>query len=404
MKQKKSVIILASVLAVCVLGIVLSKLIDWPIDFSQSSGNISKSTRFSRKTAEEGASLMQELILSDEDYKNSIVTAYLVMNTRVNQFNALVDMSSEVAGKIKEFDAVLKDMKKAQPMINNVVVSMKAAGTDLNDVLGGEDSKTLAQNTNNAALAYSTLQKQNSLATRFIETTDEYLKSHSGDDRLKFVRDQWVDYQHMTAFLEDDAQATADLKSKGHLLTAEVSAKALKMFDDNNIVDIVDAAELAEIAGVTTIFSESPEVARILFSGDGITDLKSGDGITDLKIGDGITDLKSGDGITDLKRGDGITDLKSGDGITDLKSGDGITSLKSGDGITTLKSGDGITTLRGIGDLNNLHHSAGEIFFKNGDGVSTVFSNAGGVTTVIKGLAEGTNIDLSHSGGHQEVL
>ena len=57
----------------------------------------------------------------------------------------------------------------------------------------------------NAALADTTLQKENKLADRFIETTDKYLEAAEGDDRLKFVRDQWVDYQKMTAALEGEA-------------------------------------------------------------------------------------------------------------------------------------------------------------------------------------------------------
>ena len=75
MKSKKTIYILVSILAVCLLGVVLSKVIDWPVDTENSSGNIAKTSRFSRKTASDGASNMQELLLNDEEYKNSIVAA-----------------------------------------------------------------------------------------------------------------------------------------------------------------------------------------------------------------------------------------------------------------------------------------------------------------------------------------
>ena len=148
MKQKKSIIIvLVSVVAVCLLGFVAAKVFNWPVDINNTSGNVAKSSRFSRKTTTEDSNNMKELLLNDEDYKNGIVAAYLVMKTRAQQFDALVDMSNEVAGNIKEFASVLKDMKAAQPMIANVCETMEKAGQDLNSALGGEEAKNLAQNT-----------------------------------------------------------------------------------------------------------------------------------------------------------------------------------------------------------------------------------------------------------------
>ena len=230
MKKKKSAIILLSVVAVCVLGLIASQVFDWNVDFDNAGGNVAKSSRFSRKTAGDGDSNMQELLLNDEEYKAGIVTAYMVMKTRADQFNALVDMSNEVAGDIKDFDAVLQAMKDAQPMIDNVCASMEAAGADLDAALGGETRKDLAQNTSNAALAYNLLQKQNNLANRFIDTADAYLKSNAGDDRLKFVRDQWLEYQKVTAILEQDEKAAAELGEKDYLLSSEKSASALNSF------------------------------------------------------------------------------------------------------------------------------------------------------------------------------
>ena len=233
MKNKKTIYILVSILAVCLLGVVLSKVINWPVDTSKSSGNIAKTSRFSRKTASDGASNMQELLLNDEEYKNSIVAAYLVMDARANQFNALVDASDEVAGKIPAFSDVLKDMKAAKPMLDNVCAQMKTLASDLDAVLGGETRDDLAQNTTNAALAYNTLQKSNNLATRFIDAADAYLAKNAGDDRLKFVRDQWVDYQSVTAALEQDKKAADAMAEKGHLLSAEKSATALASLGQN---------------------------------------------------------------------------------------------------------------------------------------------------------------------------
>ena len=249
MKNKKTSIVLISVLAICVLGVVASLFIDWPVDADKSGGNIAKSTRFSRKTADEDSSLMQELLLNDEDFKNGMVAAYVIMKTRADHFNALVDMSEEVAGEIEEFKDVISDMKKAEKMADNVCATLQTAREDLSAALGGESSKDLAQNTTNGALAYTTMQKQNGLALRFVEIADEYIANNEADDRLKMVRDQWVDYQRMTAALNKDDEGVAAMDNKGYLLSQASSLNTLGMFDLGSQQAVISHAELTVMMG-----------------------------------------------------------------------------------------------------------------------------------------------------------
>lgn len=248
MKNKKTIYILVSILAVCLLGVVLSKVINWPVDTSKSSGNIAKTSRFNRKTASDGASNMQELLLNDEEYKNGILATYVIMKARADQFGALVNLSSEVAGDIKDFQPVLKEMKKALPTVNNVSASLKFACEDLDAVFGGETPASLEQDANNAALAYTTLQKLNNLANDFIKTTDNYLKGSDADNRLKLIRDQWVSYQQITAALTDDAQLAKDLEERGFLLDVEQSRSALNSFDNTSFADLRNTVPGAAIA------------------------------------------------------------------------------------------------------------------------------------------------------------
>ncbi|MBQ2172368.1 MAG: hypothetical protein II454_04140 [Bacteroidales bacterium] len=250
MKNKKGLIILSSVIAVCAVALVISPLVDWPVDKNSASGNISKSSRFSRKTASEGASNMEELIVSDPDYKNGIVTAYMVMQTRAQQFSALVDMSNEVAGDIPEYADVIDEMNKVYVTVNNVCASLVRAGENISATLNGEKRPDLAQNTINASLAYTTLQKQNKLANEFIKVTDEYVKSNEASDRLLFVRDQWVDYQLMTAALEGDEKSTEELEKKGNLLTAEKSVAALGSFNLAEQLSVLEGASISNTMNV----------------------------------------------------------------------------------------------------------------------------------------------------------
>ena len=241
--SKKSVIILGSVVVVC--GLFSSLFVDWPVDFSDAGGDIAKATRFSREQASEKLTNMEELLQTDSAFKEAIVVSQVVMQTRAAQFGTLVDMSNEVAGNIPAFAEVLKEMNASREMVNNVSASLAESGEKLNAALGGEESPELAQSTINASLAYTTLQKQNKLATRFIETTDKYLETAKADDQLKFVRDQWLEYQQMTAALEGDKASAEALAKKGNLLSGEKALAAVGKCDLNAKMTVLQSCELA---------------------------------------------------------------------------------------------------------------------------------------------------------------
>lgn len=250
MKNKKGLIILSSVVGVCALGLVISPLMDWNVDNGSTSGNIGKTSRFSRKAEASAISNMEELILNDPSYKNGIVASYMVMGTRAQQFEALVNMSNEAAGDIPEFSKVLKEMNDVAPMISNVCASLAQAGNDLSGALANEPRPDLAQNVMNASLAYTTLQKQNQLANKFIEVADSYLKENDGTDQLKLVRDSWVDYQQMTAALDGDEKAADELEKKGYLLTPEQSVAAMAGDNIGYRLRMVNSAALASELGI----------------------------------------------------------------------------------------------------------------------------------------------------------
>lgn len=309
MKNKKTLIILASVVAVCLLGVILSLVIDWPVDTSKASGNIAKTSRFSRKTADEGASNMQELLLNDENYKDGILLAYLVMKARTDQFGTLVKMSNEAAGGIKDFEPVLKDMQKAQTTIDNVCASLRSAGEDINTALGGETAPDLAQNTNNAALAYNTLQKLNSLADRFIETTDNYLKKSDADDRLKLVRDQWVNYQQVSATLDSDEERVKEFELKGNLLNSEESVDAIKSFN-MDLTGFFEGVDIAHFFGMEDVIYDSPDlqVVRNLAMDDVVVSQNFDQGVVHA-VGDIDDNLNFFEDLTLVSHSEGLDNI-----------------------------------------------------------------------------------------------
>ena len=244
--MKKKGIILCTVVGICAIGLISSFFIDWPVDFHSADGDIAKASRFSREQVTDKLTNMEELLQTDSTFKGGIVAAQVVMQTRAVQFATLVDMSNEVAGNIPAFAEVLKDMNANIEMVNNVTSSLAESAEKLNAALGGEECPDLAQATINASLAYTTLQKQNNLATRFIETTDKYLETAQGDDKLKLVRDQWLEYQQMTAALDGDKTSAEALAKKGNLLSGEKALAAVANFDIAERLVVLQSCELAQ--------------------------------------------------------------------------------------------------------------------------------------------------------------
>ena len=244
--MKKKGIILCTLVGICAIGLISSFFIDWPVDFHSADGDIAKASRFSREQVTDKLTNMEELLQTDSAFKGGIVAAQVVMQTRAVQFATLVDMSNEVAGNIPAFAEVLKDMNAQRELVDNVASSLAESAEKLNAALDGKECPDLAQSTINASLAYTTLQKQNNLATRFIETTDKYLETAQGDDKLKLVRDQWLEYQQMTAALDGDKTSAEALAKKGNLLSGEKALAAVANFDIAERLVVLQSCELAQ--------------------------------------------------------------------------------------------------------------------------------------------------------------
>ena len=225
--KKKTLIILSVAAVVVVAGFVLSNSINWPVDVSKTEGDIGKVDRFSREADAEKLTNMEELLRTDSDYQEGMVMSYALMQLRSEQFASLVDLSNQVAGQIAEYAPLIQKMNGIGKMVNNVNAQLNDVGKQMEKALSGEECPELTQNTINASLAYTQLQKQNALANQFIETTDKYLANAKGSDQLKLVRDQWVDYQKLTAALEDNKENAKALDEKGYLLTSEKAEAAL---------------------------------------------------------------------------------------------------------------------------------------------------------------------------------
>ena len=201
MNKKKLTIIVCSVLAVLVVGLLVNHFFNWPIDSRDASGDISKASRFSREMESEKLTNMEELLKTDTTFKDGIVVAQMVMQTRAVQFGALVDMSNQVAGNIPAFAEVLKEMNATLEMVNNVANSLLESGNNLEAALSGKECSNLEQT-------------------------------------------------KMTAALDGDKDAAEAMAKKGNLLSGEKTLAALADFDVAEKVAMVNSAYMTMNTGV----------------------------------------------------------------------------------------------------------------------------------------------------------
>lgn len=360
MNKKKLTIIVCSVLAVLVVGLLMNHFFDWPINLSDASGDISKASRFSREMESEKLTNMEELLKTDTTFKDGIVVAQMVMQTRAVQFGTLVDMSNQVAGKIPAFAEVLKEMNATLEMVNNVANSLLESGNDLEAALSGKECSNLEQTTINASLAYTTLQKQNKLANKFIDTTDKYLKTAKGDDHLKFVRDQWVDYQKMTAALDGDKDAAEAMAKKGNLLSGEKALVAMADFGVANQVAMVNSAYMTKNTGVegsslANVLSEEVlydvitkirSAAEVFSNTQGANAMNSQEGAATAKFNQRVSEALNNIASANIASNNNAQTLASKNNAQKLASNNNAQKMASNNNAQKLASNTGMATLQ----------------------------------------------------------
>jgi hypothetical protein len=371
MNKKKLTIIVCSVLAVLVVGLLVNHFFNWPINTGDASGDISKASRFSREMESEKLTNMEELLKTDTTFKDGIVVAQMVMQTRAVQFGALVDMSNQVAGKIPAFAEVLKEMNATLEMVNNVANSLLESGNNLEAALSGKECSNLEQTTINASLAYTTLQKQNKLANKFIDTTDKYLKTAKGDDHLKFVRDQWVDYQKMTAALDGDKDAAEAMAKKGNLLSGEKALVAMADFGVANQVAMVNSAYMTKNTGV-----EGSSLANVLSEEvlyDVITKIRSAAEVFSNTQGANAMNSQEGAAMFNQRVSEALNNIAS----ANIASNNNAQTLASKNNAQTLASKNNAQTLASNNNSQvlALNKGGGPVVFNGFEQMANMMSN-----------------------------
>ena len=159
------------------------------------------------------------------------------------------------------------------------------------------------------------------LADRFIEAVDKYVKKSKADDRLKLVRDQWVDYQLMTAALNKDTKASQKLENSGYLLSSDKAVSALSSFDAAVQFKIFDVAAVERIIGFNPdgLLSSSETFGELMgeFDRQGLLAATNKDLIAATNK-DGLIAATNKDGLVAATNKDGLLAANNLDGLLSL--------------------------------------------------------------------------------------
>lgn len=242
-KNVKKIIL---IVIACIACFVLGAFFGWPVDRAGSRGDISKAGRFHKAVITEEARLQQEYLQSDTAYRDQSLYAFTVMNSRVNEFLALAELTQSVVADNEAYADVLATLDAAQPIAANAVKAFEQTATDLDAILGGSVVPGYEQDANNAMLAYIKLQTANDVARQIVQVTDQQV---GADTALLAVRDSWLSYDLVTAMLNDDERGvTNNVAIQRRLTEEQVTAAAVAPIGAKTMLPRLKQAQIIDNA------------------------------------------------------------------------------------------------------------------------------------------------------------
>lgn len=239
--------------AACVGCYLVGAIVGWPVDEDSTKGDISKAGRYNKAVVTEDVKAVQEFLQSDPEYRDESLYAFMIMNSRVNEFIELAQLSVSVADGKEEYADVVEALKTALPVALNARKSFEMAAADLNTLLDGTTLvASYEQNSNNAMLAYMMLQNHNAACEQFVGITDYLAKSD--DLNLLFVRDAWVGYNLVSAMLADDEDDAYEWSRAGSRLTEEQTAQVMGELG----IEQQNYLQVAHLAGASVMGNWAP--------------------------------------------------------------------------------------------------------------------------------------------------
>lgn len=240
-KSKSAVVIVVASIAAYALGAIIG----FPqVANDLSKGDVAKVSRYSRNVVSPALSLVQEKLQVDESYRKQTLDMFNVISARLSGFQGLCELSTQATEGLSEFDAINAKLQANIPTAQNAALRGEEMLQALNDLVAGKKVDNFEQLSNNIVISYLIIDKEVSLGKSFVELADAHLNKEN-NDKLAFVRDMWMDYCAVDAYLNGD-QSEADYWSKkDYFLTPEQMSASYQV--ENNLSKMVQSASAMSV-------------------------------------------------------------------------------------------------------------------------------------------------------------
>lgn len=225
MATKKSTIVIISILTL-VVGYVLGGIIGIPpTNLDRIPGDIGKVNKHKSDVVNENEALLEQKLRTDSTFMAQTTYTLAFISARIGEFKENAALTSEVVADYPQVQQYQQSMSDLAAVAANAEVSAASALEALTKISLGQEGGSYEEFSNNAILSYLLLEKGLTTATNFINDVDAFLKGKKIEDyqSLAFVRDIWVNYNLVTAVLNEDNALVNYWNKAGHKLTTDKS-------------------------------------------------------------------------------------------------------------------------------------------------------------------------------------
>ena len=225
MKTKSFVAILISVVSGFGLGYVCA---DIATGDENGKGDITKVSKYSKNVVSPQASAFQEQILNDPQVYDQTRASLVVLSSRMNDFDNLVDIAVKSGNGIDELAPAIAQIKRISDLSANAKNAAVAAADSFNGMIEGKKASASDYETasRNLTLAYLMVDRQLNVGKEYVSSVDAYLKGRKIEDNLDLAlsRDLWAGYCAGQAVLNNDKDDLAYWSGKNAIVNTDVLA------------------------------------------------------------------------------------------------------------------------------------------------------------------------------------
>ena len=191
MKAKKSLIMLAVLLA----GYILGVMIGWPNQEFLTQGEIGKVSQFNKKVTSEQLKAFEDKIYTDSVFKAQTLLSLIYINSRTKEFNEYAKYALNASSDVDELSEINKSMMEVVELAQNAEQASEAAIESLCKILEGNSDQSYEQLSYNTFNSFQKISNAISVAKDFVDSVDAFLegKDKYQDADLAFSRDLWAE-------------------------------------------------------------------------------------------------------------------------------------------------------------------------------------------------------------------